>query len=288
MTTRIIGAKYSHEYRVYLENAKGQIISAFHDIPLWADRSRGLVNMICEIPRFSNAKLEISKADPMNPIRQDVKKEKLRFVRNVFPFHGYPWNYGALPQTWESPEETDPDTGMRGDNDPLDVIEIGGKIMATGQVSPVKVLGLLGLLDEGETDWKVLVIDASDPMADRLNDIGDVEEHCPGLLEATRRWFRLYKIPDGKPANQFAFGGEARDRAHALGIIEKTHGSWKELLKSSTQHHQIALENREQEDHRVSADAYGEAVIPKNAALPDRPLDSAVIDAWAYIPRDQE
>ena len=34
----------------------------------------------------------------MNPIKQDVKKGKLRFVRNCFPHHGYIWNYGAFPQ----------------------------------------------------------------------------------------------------------------------------------------------------------------------------------------------
>ena len=57
--------------------------------------------MVVEIPRWTQAKMEISKTDRFNPICQDVKKEKLRFVNNVFPYHGYIWNYGALPQTWE-------------------------------------------------------------------------------------------------------------------------------------------------------------------------------------------
>ena len=42
--------------------------------------------------------LQINKEEALNPIKQDVKKGKLRYVDNVFPFHGYPWNYGALPQ----------------------------------------------------------------------------------------------------------------------------------------------------------------------------------------------
>ena len=25
----------------------------------------------------------------------------IRFVANCFPHHGYIWNYGAIPQTWE-------------------------------------------------------------------------------------------------------------------------------------------------------------------------------------------
>ena len=80
--------------------------------------------MIVEVPRWTNAKLEISKDEPFNPIKQDIKKGKLRFVRNCFPHHGYIWNYGAFPQTWEDPTHIHPETKARGDNDPLDVCEV--------------------------------------------------------------------------------------------------------------------------------------------------------------------
>ena len=43
-------------------------------------------------------------------------------------------------------------------------------------------------------------------------DIEDVERHLPGLIRATNEWFRIYKIPDGKQENQFAFGGEAKNK----------------------------------------------------------------------------
>src|SRR5437667_11378044 len=43
-------------------------------------------------------------------------------------------------------------------------------------------------------------------------DIEDVERHLPGLLRATNEWFRIYKIPDGKPENQFAFTGECKNK----------------------------------------------------------------------------
>lgn len=70
----------------------------------------------------------------------------------------------------------------------------------------------MALLDEDETDWKVIVIDINDPLAAKLNDIEDVERHLPGLLRATNEWFRIYKIPDGKPENQFAFTGECKNK----------------------------------------------------------------------------
>ena len=42
--------------------------------------------------------LQISKEEFLNPIKQDVKKGKLRYVRNCFPHKGYLWNYGAFPR----------------------------------------------------------------------------------------------------------------------------------------------------------------------------------------------
>lgn len=65
---------------------------------------------------------------PLNPIVQDTKKDKLRFIPNIFPHKGYLWNYGAFPQTWENPQVLDEHTKCKGDNDPLDALEIGSKV----------------------------------------------------------------------------------------------------------------------------------------------------------------
>lgn len=62
-----------------------------------------------------------------------------------------------------------------GDNDPLDVIEIGEQVASIGQVKQVKVLGVMALLDEGETDWKVIVIDVQDALASKLNGLSSLE-----------------------------------------------------------------------------------------------------------------
>lgn len=96
-TLRKIAAPNTLEHRVYLEQ-NGVPISPFHDIPLYANPEKTVLNMIVEIPRWTNAKLEISKEELLNPIKQDVKKGKLRYVRNCFPHKGYLWNYGAFPR----------------------------------------------------------------------------------------------------------------------------------------------------------------------------------------------
>lgn len=41
-----------------------------------------------------------------------------------------------------------------------------------GEVIKVKVLGTLALIDEGETDWKVIVINTEDPEAGNFNSMG--------------------------------------------------------------------------------------------------------------------
>ncbi|KAG8963394.1 Inorganic pyrophosphatase [Tulasnella sp. 419] len=96
-TNRYIGPANTLEHRVFFEQ-DGVPVSPFHDIPLFADQNAGILNMVVEVPRWTNAKMEISKEEPLNPIKQDIKKGRLRYVRNCFPHHGYIWNYGAFPQ----------------------------------------------------------------------------------------------------------------------------------------------------------------------------------------------
>ena len=69
-----------------------------------------------------------------------------------------------------------------GDNDPVDVVEIGTASLASGSVSQVKVLGVLAMIDDGELDWKVIAINTADPLAKELNDISDVETKLPGTV----------------------------------------------------------------------------------------------------------
>lgn len=138
------------------------------------------------------------------------------------------FNYGAFPQTHESPRFISPDTVCPGDNDPVDVVEVGVKRWDVGSVVRVKVLGVLGLIDSGETDWKVIAISAEDPLAPVINDLPDLEVHMPGTVEALTRWLRLYKAP---LINEFAFGGEARGKEYAETIIEECHQMWQDLVE---------------------------------------------------------
>jgi len=132
------GSLHTLDFRLFFKSPEGKYISPFHDIPTWANAEHTVVNMVCEVPRWSNAKLEISKTDALNPIQQDEKKGVPRFVHNCFPHHGYIWNYGAVPQTWESPHHVDKRTNAKGDDDPIDICDISEKICTIGEVRQVK------------------------------------------------------------------------------------------------------------------------------------------------------
>ncbi|KAL8419819.1 hypothetical protein RB594_002834 [Gaeumannomyces avenae] len=280
-TVRKVGAPNTLEHRVYVEK-EGVPLSPFHDIPLFANQEQTVLNMVVEIPRWTNAKLEISKDELLNPIKQDIKKGKLRYVRNCFPHKGYLWNYGAFPQTWEDPNAIHPETKAKGDNDPLDVCEIGELVGYTGQVKQVKVLGVMALLDEEETDWKVIVIDVNDPLASKLNDVEDVERHLPGLLRATNEWFRIYKIPDGKPENQFAFTGECKNKKYAMDVIRECSEAWERLITGKTQPGNISTTNLAISHSPSVIPADRLPPMPANQNLPPEKIDAS-IDKWFFI-----
>jgi len=279
-SVRKVAAANTLEHRVFIEK-DGQPISAWHDIPLYANEQQTVLNMIVEVPRWSNAKMEISKEETLNPIKQDIKKGKLRFVRNCFPHKGYLWNYGAFPQTWEDPNVTHPETKANGDNDPLDVCEIGELVNKPGDVIQVKVLGVMALLDEGETDWKIIVVNVNDPLAPKLNDVEDVERHLPGLLRATNEWFRIYKIPDGKPENQFAFSGECKNKKYAMDIVRECAEAWEKLVAGKTAKNDLSLANTTLAHSADKTDA-SSLNIPSGEEKSPAPIDSS-IDKWFYI-----
>jgi len=279
-TTRKIGSANTLEHRIFIEK-DGQLVSPWHDIPLYANEQQTVLNMVVEVPRWTNAKMEISKEEQLNPIKQDIKKGKLRYVRNCFPHKGYLWNYGAFPQTWEDPNVVHQETKAKGDNDPLDVCEIGELVAKPGEVIQVKVLGVMALLDEGETDWKIMVINVNDPLAPKLNDVEDVERHLPGLLRATNEWFRIYKIPDGKPENQFAFSGECKNKKYAMDIVRECAEAWEKLATGKTPKDEISLTNTTVSNSPDRTDASSLSIPPGENKAP-APIDPS-IDKWFYI-----
>ena len=57
-SARRCGLPGTKDYRVYLYDSE-RLASPWHDIPLFSDEKLGLVNVVVEIPRWSNVKMEV-------------------------------------------------------------------------------------------------------------------------------------------------------------------------------------------------------------------------------------
>ena len=75
------------------------------------------------------------------------------------------------------------------------------------------------MLDSGETDWKVLALNAVEAAEKKVETMEDMMFEYPGLLQSVRKFFRIYKVPAGKAENKFAFDGEIRDGEFAREVI---------------------------------------------------------------------
>jgi len=213
----------SIEFRIFSKDGD-KVISPWHDVPLYNDD--GTLNAIIEIPKETMAKMEVATDEESTPIKQDMKKGKLR----DYPYN-INWNYGMLPKTWEDPAVKNPEVeDMAGDNDPVDIVEIGSKSHPMGSIIKVKPLGILAMIDDGELDWKVIVLDASDPLAAQCNDVEDVEKLFPGEIEKITTWFRDYKIPDGKGANKFGLDDKCMNKEYTMMVIKETNEFYEKLM----------------------------------------------------------
>lgn len=75
---RKVGAPNTFEHRVYIEK-DGLPVSPFHDIPLYANQEQTILNMVVEIPRWTNGKLEVCSV----PVPHSVSRPQSR-VRVCF------------------------------------------------------------------------------------------------------------------------------------------------------------------------------------------------------------
>lgn len=106
---------------------------------------------------------------------------------------------------------------------------------------PVKPFGILALIDDGETDWKVLAIDAADPKAKEINSVEDAKKAFPGTIEDVTDWFKMYKTAEGKGENLYAFNGEAKDLAYTMKVVHETHDSYLQLKSGAIPNEKLSM-----------------------------------------------
>ncbi|KAH7368769.1 inorganic pyrophosphatase [Plectosphaerella cucumerina] len=277
------------DWRVWLEK-DGQPISFWHDVPLYPDESnKRIVNFVVEIPRWEDGKIEIRRQEPLNPIFHDDRNDAPRFVESVWPHKSYPFLYGSIPQTWESPNFEHPYTNEKGDNDPVDLFDIGQELGYIGQVKQVKILGALAPNDGGETDWKVLGIDVNDPLAPHVDNFEDVEKFRPGLLAAYKDWFTYYKVARGGDVIPL-IGGGFHNASFAAHVVEESHGYWLDLVKGAVPTGSINYNQTSRPDIRKSyvskCAATAQLGLPAESNIKPAAAKPERFNQWFYLDED--
>jgi inorganic pyrophosphatase len=156
--------------------------------------------ILVEIPTGTREKWEVN--HKTGHIEWEFRDGKPREVK----FLAYPGNYGFIPQT------------LSGDNDPLDIIVLS-EAVERGSIQQVKVIGMLKLLDGGESDNKVIGI-IDNGAFDKIDSLSEMLIKQPTVIPIIKQWFEGYK----KPGKMVFLGYE--DKKETIKYIEKAHTNW--------------------------------------------------------------
>lgn len=140
---------------------------------------------------------------PFHTIKQDKAPEELKLIveisqgdTNKYEFNKeigileldrvlygptfYPVNYCDVPGTWNN-----------GDNDPLDAVIFSTYPINPGVLATGRVIGVMEMIDNGETDHKIICVNKKDPRFDHVQNINDLTEYQKKDLKT---FMEIYKI----------------------------------------------------------------------------------------------
>lgn len=154
----------------------------WHDISLGENAPETLTAII-EIPRGSQNKYEINKETGL------ISLDRVLFGANFYPF-----DYGFAPQTlWE-------------DGDPLDICVLTSNPLFAGCQLEVRPVGVMHMVDSGESDDKVICVPTADPRFAHVKDLADVGEH---RIKEMQHFFETYKLLQKKEVKITGIEGAA-------------------------------------------------------------------------------
>lgn len=204
-------------------------LSLWHDVDVfvrdWLDEPTKLLHYVNEMPMGGLTKYEVQPSVPGNAIREDTKgSQRLAAFGKPVPF-----NYGCFPQTYRDPAKADELYDAPGDDDPLDVLDVGSTPVGVGSVIRCRPLGAVCLIDEGQADWKILAInvETQGPLASAQS-VDDVERLAPGRIQECLRWIDDFKSSNGKDAAKLHW--EIHGPELAWSLIKRDHASWQDLV----------------------------------------------------------
>jgi len=142
------------------------------------------------------AVIEISKGSK-NKYELDKETGLLRLDRVLHTSTHYPTNYGFIPKTYAE------------DKDPLDVM-----VLCSESIQPMTLvewypIGVLKMIDQGETDEKIIAVCSTDPYYNSYQDISELPQH---IFQEIKHFYEVYKALEYKETlvRQISGGAEAR------------------------------------------------------------------------------
>ena len=177
-------------------------MNLWHDIPL-GENAPEEINVIIEIPKGSHNKYEIDKDTGL-----------IKLDRANYSDAAYPVDYGFAPQTlWE-------------DGDALDVLVLSTWPIQIGILVNVRPIAVMEMIDDGESDYKVIAVPTEDKRWEDTNDLADLNKHN---LKEIQHFFETYKELKGKKVSVEIKGFKGKE--DALAAVEKSVELYKKEFK---------------------------------------------------------
>jgi inorganic pyrophosphatase len=165
-------------------------MNLLHDISA-GDNIPNEINVIVEINKGSLNKYELDKETGL------IMLDRVSHTAQTFPF-----DYGFVPQThWH-------------DGDPLDVVLITTSPLIPGILVKARPVGVLDMIDSGESDAKILAVPVGDPRFAHVNDLKDVNPH---FIKEVVHFYENYK----KLQNKEVTIPSVRDAESAKAVISE-------------------------------------------------------------------
>jgi len=145
----------------------------FNQVLEVGDYENGVVNTVVEIPRGSTLKIE-----------WDRKRAAFMIDRVEPSIYAKPVNYGFIPQTIDE------------DGDELDTLVVCDEPIPTGVWLQARVIGVLNFIDDGEADYKIVVVPADDRnTGDAIKSLDDLGERWKQKVAEHFKHYKDLKKP---------------------------------------------------------------------------------------------
>ncbi len=175
----------------------------WHDVAI-GDEAPNSFQAVVEIPKGGKVKYELDKPTGL-----------LRVDRVLYSSVMYPANYGFIPQT------------LGDDGDPLDVLVLMQEPVYPLSILRVRPIGMMGMIDQGEGDEKILCVHLDDPEFRHFVHIDQLPSH---RLAELRRFFEDYKALEKKEVRVEEFLGNVE----AVQCVDTAMKSYREKYGAAT------------------------------------------------------